>query len=596
MPTPEEQFTEALKDVNDTLEEVKVVLIQVRDVGSIEPIDTGEIPNRVMVTDGGGNTTTSTITTTELNYLDNLTGNVQNQLNNKLNKKLDVSAANKLLYADSQGNLAPLPNVTVFEVQKLSGITGNIMTLLDQRVPRVTDNKNGVMVTGDGGEVMVHPTVDYGTLGKLAGTTSNVQEQIDSKVSTGGHGAYEVLTTDANGNVIAHPYVDSNELGYLNGLTGYVQQQINAKQDKRRFTADGGARKLIQKLSTGTTELYAKLCTWTTTQDGQKLMIKAAGSSGFNAYSIQQFELAVNVNTSNGHDDGSGQGYFSGQCYMHDMQNHRSNVRVYLIQPSSTVCEVWVKLPEYCTMVYEILVSADNEVDIEPEYQAAAPTTDAKYIYSPQALAKLNGWTASKVVVTDASGNLIANPNVSWTEVNMLKGVKSNLQTQLDDKQSQITNIKNNVSTNTLVGEIKWLAFSDSVSGWLLCDGRAVSRTDYSALFAAIGTTWGEGDGSTTFNLPNLIDKTVWGGSTVGAYKDAGLPNIEGELSNFVGTTSPTVSGALSIAGTGTTRFTQEASGDYATHRLRLDASSDIYGKSTTVQPPAAVLRPIIKY
>lgn len=41
-------------------------------------------------------------------------------------------------------------------------------------------------------------------------------------------------------------------------------------------------------------------------------------------------------------------------------------------------------------------------------------------------------------------------------------------------------------------------------SGWLLCDGSAISRTTYSSLFAAIGTTWGAGNGSTTFNLPDL--------------------------------------------------------------------------------------------
>ena len=40
-------------------------------------------------------------------------------------------------------------------------------------------------------------------------------------------------------------------------------------------------------------------------------------------------------------------------------------------------------------------------------------------------------------------------------------------------------------------------------NGWLFCNGDAVSRTTYSALFAAIGTTWGEGNGTTTFNLPN---------------------------------------------------------------------------------------------
>lgn len=48
---------------------------------------------------------------------------------------------------------------------------------------------------------------------------------------------------------------------------------------------------------------------------------------------------------------------------------------------------------------------------------------------------------------------------------------------------------------------------------WLMCDGTAVSRTTYSALFAAIGTAYGVGDGSTTFNLPDLRDKYPIGDS-----------------------------------------------------------------------------------
>ena len=47
--------------------------------------------------------------------------------------------------------------------------------------------------------------------------------------------------------------------------------------------------------------------------------------------------------------------------------------------------------------------------------------------------------------------------------------------------------------------------------GWLLCDGAAVSRSTYAALFAAIGTTYGVGDGSTTFNLPELRQKFLRG-------------------------------------------------------------------------------------
>lgn len=54
------------------------------------------------------------------------------------------------------------------------------------------------------------------------------------------------------------------------------------------------------------------------------------------------------------------------------------------------------------------------------------------------------------------------------------------------------------------VGTIKMFGGSTAPDGYLMCDGAAVSRTDYASLFAAIGTTYGAGDGSTTFNLPDL--------------------------------------------------------------------------------------------
>ena len=57
-------------------------------------------------------------------------------------------------------------------------------------------------------------------------------------------------------------------------------------------------------------------------------------------------------------------------------------------------------------------------------------------------------------------------------------------------------------------GEIRiWAGGSSDIpDGYLLCDGSAVSRTQYTALYALIGDTYGAGDGSTTFNLPDLRD------------------------------------------------------------------------------------------
>ena len=53
-------------------------------------------------------------------------------------------------------------------------------------------------------------------------------------------------------------------------------------------------------------------------------------------------------------------------------------------------------------------------------------------------------------------------------------------------------------------------------SGWLLCDGSAISRINYATLFATIGTTYGVGDGSTTFNLPDLRGRVAVGQDNMG--------------------------------------------------------------------------------
>ncbi len=55
------------------------------------------------------------------------------------------------------------------------------------------------------------------------------------------------------------------------------------------------------------------------------------------------------------------------------------------------------------------------------------------------------------------------------------------------------------------IGLISPYAGSVAPTGWLLCDGSAINRTTYAALFGVTGTAYGSGDGSTTFNLPNFV-------------------------------------------------------------------------------------------
>jgi hypothetical protein len=88
------------------------------------------------------------------------------------------------------------------------------------------------------------------------------------------------------------------------------------------------------------------------------------------------------------------------------------------------------------------------------------------------------------------------------------------------------------------VGRISDFGGGTVPSGYLACDASAVSRTTYAALFNEIGTTWGVGDGSTTFNVPDFRRRTAVGSGGAGT----------GTLGNAVGNTGGEEAHALSIA------------------------------------------------
>ena len=142
-------------------------------------------------------------------------------------------------------------------------------------------------------------------------------------------------------------------------------------------------------------------------------------------------------------------------------------------------------------------------------------------------------------------------------------------------------------------------------TGWLMCDGSAVSRDTYSELFNVIGTAFGNGDGSTTFNLPDLRNKTTFGVgnatgglANVGAVSVGSLPNISGNgiAGRITARTSnmPETNGALKIYpndGGSTGLAIGNGNADWATAGwFDIDASrvSSIY-KSTSQVVPASV-------
>lgn len=104
---------------------------------------------------------------------------------------------------------------------------------------------------------------------------------------------------------------------------------------------------------------------------------------------------------------------------------------------------------------------------------------------------------------------------VNWTNqlqsktdasINQIEAKTDNTLAEIDAKAKSI---------EAPVGALMPFAGNTAPSGWLKCDGSAVSRTTYANLFAVIGTTYGAGDGSTTFNVPNYSNARFVTSATV---------------------------------------------------------------------------------
>ena len=157
-----------------------------------------------------------------------------------------------------------------------------------------------------------------------------------------------------------------------------------------------------------------------------------------------------------------------------------------------------------------------------------------------------------------------------------------------------LLNDKANIADLLPIGSYIQFAGSQAPAGFLVCNGGAISRTTYSKLFAVIGTTYGSGDGSTTFNLPNLTDRFLQGSSTSGTVKNAGLPNIEGFCDGTPGLI--VAGGAFTLVNMSTANTYDGANSAYHGLNFNASGSSSIYGKSATVQPPALTCLICIKY
>lgn len=211
--------------------------------------------------------------------------------------------------------------------------------------------------------------------------------------------------------------------------------------------------------------------------------------------------------------------------------------------------------------------------------------------------------TASTSITTNESETAILSHNAfefaRITNVGVAKWLgNANTATKLETSRTingvAFDGTKDIIVDSNPVGTIIAVAYTGVPEGYMHCNGAAVNRTTYVNLFNKIGTTYGAGDGSTTFNLPNTVARFLEGGAGAGTYYEAGLPNITGNISAF----KASISGAF-VGSNNTNRYDgwNDNEDEYAVS-TSFDASrsNSIYGASTTVQPPAMTVIYCIKY
>jgi len=151
---------------------------------------------------------------------------------------------------------------------------------------------------------------------------------------------------------------------------------------------------------------------------------------------------------------------------------------------------------------------------------------------------------------SDASGKLEWGDGTNAVDTNLYRSAADTLKTD-DTLVANRLDIGSNTYAFAPVGAVMPYAGSTAPNGWLLCFGQAVSRTTYSALWSLLSTTYGAGDGVTTFNLPDLRGRVVAGLDNMGGSAASRLTNTVLTASNTLGATGGVQTYALTGGETG---------------------------------------------
>lgn len=297
----------------------------------------------------------------------------------------------------------------------------------------------------------------------------------------------------------------------------------------------------------------------------------------------------------------------------------------------------WLKTahPELCVTraAYDAAITADGEckyfvIDEEPgsirfpKYNYTAPDYPWIYCFNaavPQTTTQGAEYTASLISKVSKAGDTMTGQLVMANGSNGIKFQGTN-------DNSYYVNLQNNILMATLVSNVGNLVsemlnpvgtviqgpITSAPTGYLLCNGQAVDRTTYSKLFDVIGTNFGSGDGSTTFNVPDYRGCFLRGlggaSGTLYAKQEQGLPNITGGSRGYVlNGGAKSASGAFannrfitsSVSGlVASPNWNILGGGGEAYRDINFDASlsNPIYGSANENRPDNFAVQYFIKY
>ena len=230
-----------------------------------------------------------------------------------------------------------------------------------------------------------------------------------------------------------------------------------------------------------------------------------------------------------------------------DMVKYQSGARARLgIGSANQILQVKSSLPSWETVdLADTVLTTAGDVLIENSVPELARVSAGTQYHNFQMGASLPAWSASSTSIMSASGDILYASSAN-TLAKLAKATDGDTLQLASGVPAWVTvSAGAGVETGSILPYGG--AYTDSVSGYLQCDGDAVSRTTYSDLFGVTSTQFGVGDGATTFNLPDFNSKFARGApSSTSCGATGGADTValsEAELASHTHTASVTDGG-----------------------------------------------------